>query len=386
MKLQPSLMCRRFLPGLVVVAAAVLAGCDGAETGKSAEAAEGRAPVAAATLVHEGAGVFVPEASPLRQSLKLAAVQPEAVERPISVPASIEADPARLVRIVPPLAGRIVKLHRSLGDTVRAGDALLTLDSADLSAAQSDATKAQAALGLARKNLTRQQTLAEAEIAAQKDLQQAESDYAQAESEALRARTRLAQLGVSPQSMATREYVLRAPIGGRVIDLAGAAGGYWNDTNAPVMTVADLSQVWLAASVAEKDLASVFLGQKVRIELNAYPGEAFEGTVRLIGEILDPDTRTVKVRVAVDNRAGRFRPGMFARTVFSGPRHEALVVPAAALVQSGLVTRVFVETAPFRFEPRAVGVGATLGERVEVVSGLKAGERIVVKDGVLLND
>ncbi|MCJ0765063.1 efflux RND transporter periplasmic adaptor subunit [Variovorax terrae] len=371
---------------LLAAACTVLAGCDGARGLPGSSTAEEPARPSAAAVVHEAGSVFVPEASPLRQSLQLAAVQVQAVERPIGVPAAIEADPARLVRIVPPLAGRIVRLHKMLGDPVQAGDLLLTLDSADLSAAHSDATKAQAALGLARKNLARQQELAQAEIAAQKDLEQAQSDFAQAESEARRARTRLAQLGAAPGAGSAREYVLRAPISGRVIELAGAAGGYWNDTNAPVMTVADLSSVWLAASVSERDLASVFVGQKARIELNAYEGQAFEGTVRYVGEVLDADTRTVKVRVAVDNRAGRFRPGMFARAVFSGPAHQAVVVPASALVQSGLYTRVFVEKAPFRFEPRVVKAGAVLGDRVEIVSGLQAGERIVVKEGVLLND
>ena len=104
------------------------------------------------------------------------------------------------------------------------------------------------------------------------------------------------------------------------------------------------------------------------------------------GDLLDPDTRTVRVRVAIDNRDGLFKPGMFARVSFSGPTHQALLVPATALLQSGLYTRVFVEKAPFRYESRVVSVGATIADRVEVLSGLKAGERIVVKDGVLLND
>ena len=102
--------------------------------------------------------------------------------------------------------------------------------------------------------------------------------------------------------------------------------------------------------------------------------------------MLDPDTRTVKVRIAMDNASGRLRPGMFAKVTFSGQEYRATVVPSTAIVQSGFNTRVFVETAPWKFEPRVCKTGAQLGDRVEIVSGLKAGERIVVKDGVLLND
>jgi cobalt-zinc-cadmium efflux system membrane fusion protein len=263
---------------------------------------------------------------------------------------------------------------------------LITLDSADLAQAYSDATRAQAALGLAQRNLQRQQELADAGISARKDLEQAQSDLAQAQAEARRAQSRLRQLGASPEAGTGRELTLTAPIGGRVVELNGAAGGFWNDTNAPLMTVADLSSVWVTASVQEKDLAALFVGQAARIALNAYDGESFDGRVKFIGEILDTDTRTVRVRIGVDNAAGHLRPGMFARVTFSGPAHQAVVVPAASLVQSGFNTRVFVEQSPGVFEARNVRTGAQLGDRVEIVDGLRAGERIVVRDGVLLND
>lgn len=108
--------------------------------------------------------------------------------------------------------------------------------------------------------------------------------------------------------------------------------------------------------------------------------------MRYVGEVLDPDTRTVKVRLLLDNHEGRLRPGMFAKVVFAGPSHTATVVPAGAVLQSGLYTRVFVEKAPFKFQARQVSVGASVGDRVEILTGLQAGERIVVKEGVLLND
>lgn len=339
----------------------------------------------APALVHERGLLTVPQASPLRKSVQVAAATEQTVERPLVVPAVVEVDPARLIKMVPPVSGRIVELRKGLGDSVRAGEALFVLDSADVAQAGSDAAKARAALALAQHNLRRQTELAQAEIGARKDLEQAESDFAQASSEAERAQGRLAQLGASAGG-AGRQYTLRSALTGRVIELNGARGGFWNDTNAPVMTVADLSTVWVAASVREKDLAAVFVGQAAAVTLDAYEGEPVQGKVGYVSEVLDPDTRTVKVRIALDNRSGRYRPGMFAKVSFSGPAHRAVVVPAAAVVQDSFNARVFVEAAPWSFQPRVVKVGAQLGDRIELTDGLKPGERIVVKDGVLLND
>ena len=368
--------------GLAAVLAIILVGCGGTHA-SGAEQASGET---VESLLHQGALRSVPAASPLRKALAVAAVGAQSVQRPITVPGVVEADPARLIKVVPPVAGRIEKLYKRLGDVVQVGDALFTLDSAELAQAWSDAGKAQAALTLAQHNLARQQELSRAEIAARKDLQQAESDQAQAANESQRTRARLSQLGTTWGRGNGRQYTLRAPIAGHVIEQTGAQGGFWNDTNAPLMTVADLSTVWLSAGVQEKDLAAVFVGQTATITLNAYAGESFSGRVRYVAQVLDADTRTVKVRIVLDNAAGRFRPGMFASVVFSGPAHTSAVVPAAALVQDGFNTRVFVEQSPWVFTPRTVKTGARIGDAIEITDGLKAGERIVVRDAVLLND
>ncbi|WP_420992369.1 efflux RND transporter periplasmic adaptor subunit [Cupriavidus sp. 30B13] len=368
--------------GACALAACVaLSGCDG---GAHAGAP---APSAASTdLVRAGGAIFVPAASPLRARLEIRAIAETPLQRPISIPGEIEADPARLVRIVPPLPGRVARLHVALGDAVRPGDALLTLDSAELSAARGEAGKARAAQQQARLELERQRTLLDAEIAARKDFEQARLAYAQASSDAETAAARLAQLGAGGGAPSQRQYTMRAPLAGRVIALEAAPGGYWNDTAAPAMTVADLSTVYLAANVSEKDIGAVFVGQPARIELNAYPDAPVTGQVRYVGEILDADTRTVKVRVAIDNRDGRYRPGLYAKVTLAGQAQPALLVPPSALLQGGLETRVLVETAPYRFVPRVVATGAQAGGMVEIRSGLAAGERIVVKNGVLLHD
>lgn len=360
----------------LALACSALAGC--------AKPTAAAMPPAQSMHLDDGS-IAVDRMSPLRQRLQIAAVQEQEIATQTEAPGSIEAMPEKLVKITPPLAGRITRLQRALGDSVKTGDPLFTLDSAELSAAYADDSKAKSALLQARQELERQKTLFEADIAARKEYESAQAAFAQAGSDAQASADKLAQYGAGARG-SRRDYVLRSPIAGTVIAMDGAQGGYWNDINAPVMTVADLSTVWLSANVAERDLAQVAVGQTARITIDAWPGKAFEGKVAYVGAVLDPETRTVKVRVAIDNRAGTFKPGMFAHAGFAGAPRRALLVPASAVLQSGPSTRVMVERSALVFTPRTVEVGASHGDQVEILAGVKAGERIVVKEGVLLND
>lgn len=359
-----------------------IAGCDD----QAAQATAAAEPHADKVVIHKGNIIEVPEASPLRARLVVGTVEVSEIERPLTAPGVIEAVAEKLVKVAPPVPGRIIRLQRTLGDPVKAGDPLFTLDSAEISSARSEYTKARNAQAQAQRDFARQKLLFDADITAKKDYEAAQLSMDSADSDAHAAADRLAQLGVTTQTHTRSEYILRSPISGRVIEMAGSQGGYWNDINAPIMTVADLSTVWLTANVAERDLRQVFVGQKAHITLNAYPDHQVEGIVRYVGEMLDPETRSVKVRVAVTNTDGRFRPGMFAHVAFDGQKQEALTIPLSAVQQNGLEVRVFIEQEAHRYTPRTVTVGAQLNDRVEVTSGLKAGDRIVIKDGVLLND
>ncbi|RBJ74250.1 efflux RND transporter periplasmic adaptor subunit, partial [Xanthomonas oryzae] len=265
-------------------------------------------------------------------------------------------------------------------------DVLCVLDSAELATAYSDAGKARATLQQARLELARQKVLAADSIAAAHDLQAAQQAFDSAQNDARAASDRLAQLGVAAQATSHRRYVLRAPIAGRVVDLSAALGGFWNDTSAPLMTVADISRVWLTASVPEREIGQVFEGQQVTASLDAYPGQHFTGQVQHLDDLLDPTTRTLKVRVALNNHDGLLKPGMFARAQFQARPQQALLIPDSALLQMGLYTRVFIETAPFVYRSRIVATGRAVDGSTEILSGLKAGERVVIKDGALLND
>jgi cobalt-zinc-cadmium efflux system membrane fusion protein len=338
-------------------------------------------------LIRSGQRVTVPERSPLRAKLAIEPVAEQATERTLVLPAVVETDPAHLVKVSPPLSGLVTKLEVQLGERVKAGQALLVIDSPDLGTAYADYDRAKVQLDLALKNRDRQRGLAKVGGAAEKDLQQAETDYVTAEAELRRAQARLDQIGVPPDTASkSRTVTVVAPMAGSITDLQVAPGQYWNDPTAALLTVSDLSTVWVTAGVPEKDTALVFKDQQADVALPAYPGEVFKGRVLFVSDVLDTDTRRTRVRIAFDNPGTRLRPGMFANVTFHAPTQQVPVVPSSALVLKDDLTQVFVETAPWTFESRSVDVGFQQGDRVVLSRGVKAGERIVVKGGVLLSD
>jgi cobalt-zinc-cadmium efflux system membrane fusion protein len=305
------------------------------------------------------------------------------LQRQLVAPAAVEAEPTRMAKVAPPLAGRIVKLFVRFGDTVKASDPLFTLDSADLVSAQSDYLKAKSALAQAERNLARQKDLKDHGIGAQRELEQAQTDRDTAESELERTTTRLRLLRVGPGGVGG-PLTVSSPIAGRVIDLTSAPGQYLNDPGAVVMIVADLSTVWLTANVQEKDIRRVHQQDEASATFAAYPGEEFKGNVLFVGDLLDPDTRTIKVRVAFKNDEFRLKPGMFATVTFRSKPASEVVVPTSAVVVTGDKSGVYVETAPWTFERRQVEVGEQVGERIVVTKGLEVGARIVATNAVLL--
>jgi cobalt-zinc-cadmium efflux system membrane fusion protein len=360
---------------LVLSVAVFMLSCKG---GKGSQAA-GEQPA----FVVEDGKLVVPENSPLRTRLVSEPAQRETVRSELTAPAVVEPDPSRVARITPPLAGRVTHLFVRLGALVQKGQPLLALDAPDYSAAQSDLLRAQAQLQQAERNQARQKDLADHGIAARRDLEQAETDRATAQAEVARARARLHQLGGAASGMG-KPMLIRSPVSGRVIELAVAQGEYKNDPNAALMTVGDLSTVWLTASVQEKDVGRVGVGADAEASFAAYPGESFKGQVLFVGDVLDPDTRTVKVRVALPNPGGRFKPGMFATVTFAGTPSPRVTVPTTALLLDGDRTYVFVAVQPFVFERRVVVPGEQVGNRTIIARGLEEGTRVVTRDAVLL--
>jgi cobalt-zinc-cadmium efflux system membrane fusion protein len=346
-----------------------------------------------AAVAREGTRIIVPEGSPVRGKLTIGPVGEQVIQRKLVLPAVVEADPASTVKVLPPVTGRVTDLMVQLGERVTQGQELAVIDSGDLAQAYADIEKAKSVVTLTKKALDRQLGLEKAGGAAIRDREQAQSDHIQAVAELERAESRLRAMGVQAdqkdqkdQKEEARLLTLKAPAAGSVIDLQVARGAFLNDLTAAIMTIANLGTIWVTANVPENDTARVTQGQDVEVVLPAYPGEVFAGKVLFVSDILDPDTRRTKVRIAFSNPDIRMKPNMFAEATFVAPRRTAPVVPAQALILKNETDQVFVEVAPWTFEARAVEVGFQQGDRAVIERGLKPGERVVMKGGVLLND
>ena len=170
----------------------------------------------------------------------------------------------------------------------------------------------------------------------------------------------------------------------RGVDLSVAAGEYRNDTNAPLMTIANLSSVWVSADVQESSIRLIQVGERVDVTLAAYPNETFRARVMRIADTVDPQTRTIKVRAELDNSHGRLRPEMFGSIRHTESIESRPVLPVGAVIQGDGHNVVFVEKAPGHFQRTEIAVGKRSGDVLPVLSGLKAGDRVVVDGAMLL--
>ena len=318
-----------------------------------------------------------------------------------------------MASIGPVHEGRIVNLYAGQGSVVRKGQKLAELESADIDQAEADYLKAladyenarrtsAAEVRLAQANYDRTKMLYEKSVTAGKNLQQAEHDLEMAkaaEASAIAgarvalssARRHLLILGLKDSdidALASKPnlasvFSLTSPISGVVVE-RNATVGATVGADASLFKIIDLSSVWIDANVFEKDLARVRRGQEVRVTVPAFPGVAFSGRVILISSTVNPDTRTVPVRTEVPNPDGRLKPDMFANVeIITDVRRAAFSLPLSAVLDDGGQKIVFVQTDK-GYEKHIVATGIQSNDRVEILDGLQAGDKVVVKGNYLL--
>ncbi len=319
------------------------------------------------------------------QGIATMVVQPASISDYLDVPAHIQPDPTRVVRVFPPVGGRLISVEIRPGDRVKKGQTLATLESSEVSAARADYQKARADNELKQAALKRASLLFEHQVLAEKDYEQAHADADMAQAELARAREHLRLLGIDPEGSSDILKVV-ATRAGTVLDIGAAPGELSKslDSPAPLCTLADLDVVWAVGDVYEKDVESLKLAGKARVRVNAYPGNTWEGPVRPLSDALDPATRTLKVRVVLPNPGWRLKPEMFASISIPHTGAQGILIPASAVLHEGDAAAVYVEKSAGHFQRRTVSLGRTFGQRVEVTGGLKSGEKIVVEGALLL--
>ncbi len=300
----------------------------------------------------------------------------------------------RYSKISSPVQGRVVEVRAKLGDHVKAGDVLLVVDSPDITAAYSDFVKESSELEYATRAYGLAKDLYETRALPQKDLKQAENELVKARAEFRRAKERLLSLKVSAaelekplaeQKISSR-FELKSPLEGTVVERTVTPGSsVGGDPSQVLFTVADLGKLQVVADVYERDLALVKVGQVARVTVEAYPDIGFPAAVAAIGDVVDPNTRTIKVRAWVNNESHKLKPEMFARLNLQiGDATPFMAIPKEAVLEIDGKEFVYVEEAQGRFVKRQVKVGTASGDQVRIVEGLQQGERIVTKGAVLI--
>ena len=305
----------------------------------------------------------------------------------------------RTIRVGAFVDGRVMKMLVRVGDRVREGQVLAELHSHDVHEAGANLAQARAGLTQRRNQATfagttlaRAERLYQSKALSKQELDRVRVEYESsrqdvihAEAELERAKGHLEILGLSPEKLEYDAPVLiTAPSAGIIIQREVTAGTSVNPGD-PLFTISDLGQVWVIAAVEEKRLAALRVGLPVMIGVDAYPGREFPGKIAKIGDALNPETRMIEVRCLIDNRAGLLKPEMYTVTkIAAGERQRALVVPKSALQDLDGRPVLFVARDEKSFEKREVRTGRQSGELVEILDGLRTGEKVVTSGGFLL--
>ncbi len=364
--------------GAVIIAATLLAGCQ-----RGAAKNEASAPPA----VLENAALTLSADDIASAGIVTAVLQRQEVKDQVAVSASIEPNRDRYASVAPRVSGKVAKVMANLGDQVRQGQALASIDSIEAGEAQSAHSQAATEYGVAKAALDRATRLRADEIIPEKDFLRARADSAKAGAVLQAATERRRALGVSPRSgNAARElsvFMIAAPFAGTVVEKKAVLGEL-AQPDKPLFAIADLSTVWIETHLFEKDLGKVRLGAPASVTVAAYPDRRFEGKVTYISSMMDKETRTVVARVEMPNRDGALKLGMFANAaIASGGAGTALLLPDEAVVLIQGQPSAFVKDGN-GFSARAVELGEKLRGQVVLKNGIRPGETVVVKGAYAL--
>jgi len=345
------------------------------------------------STAHAEAEIAIVKANPaLMKQLKIVAVGQEEVRESLRVPALVELDQHRVARIGASVTGRVVEIKAMLGQEVRKGELLAMLNSTELGMAQSAYLKANSQVNLHRLEVERARRLFDSGVIATAKLQERETRLAEAEVDLRAAAQHLRVMGMEEEDIARlakkRTIHSLSPIisslSGTVIERQITLGQVVQPADA-LYTVADLSHVWLVAEVPEQQAHWAREGDEASAEIAALPGRSFTGRLIYVADLVNPETRTVNIRMEIPNPDGVIKPQMLATLMIHKPGVQEIVLPDTAVVRDGNQDYVFVETAPGQYQLRPVQLGTRDGKVRRIISGVHVGERVVVDGAFHLN-
>jgi cobalt-zinc-cadmium efflux system membrane fusion protein len=327
-----------------------------------------------------------------RAAIVVATVQSRSASEVLSAPAELQLNGDRVALVGPRVAGRVATIPVSMGDRVRIGTVLASIDSPDVGSLLASYTSAQAGESVAHRTYQREKDLFARRISAEREVLAAEAALASATSERRTVESRLQALGVSVSTAGSTGSTsallpIRSPIQGTVIERNTTIGAPVG-ADTVLFKLADLSTLWLVAKVPETTMRDIRRGDTVTVKVDALPNQPVFGRVSYIGATVSDTTRTVDVRVDVPNTTDQLKPGMFARAQFATrgarDRSDRVLIPQVAVQELKGKHVVFVPRTDGGFDIREVTVGASIGDDTEVLSGLKAGDTIVTSGSFTL--
>ena len=376
-----------------ITAAVILFTALGVGCGRGGPPAAGEGGEPAAPAKHDDATVVrLSDAARQRAAIAVVTVRPRALSEALSAPAELQLNGDRVAMVGPRVAGRVATIAVSMGDHVGAGTVLASIDSPAVGGLLASYTSAQAAESVAQRTHQREKDLFARRISAEREVLAAEAALARATSERRTIETQLQALGIvlpvaGSTGSASALLPIRSPIQGTVIERNATIGAPVGPDTV-LFKIADLSTLWLVAKVPETTMRDIRRGDTVTVALDALPDQPVSGRVSYIGATVSDTTRTVDVRIDVPNRMGVLKPGMFARaqlTARGAPeRSVRTLIPQIAVQELRGKRVVFVPRSDGGFDIREVTVGASIGDDIEVLSGLKAGETIVASGSFTL--
>ncbi|MDH5666450.1 MAG: efflux RND transporter periplasmic adaptor subunit [Nitrospira sp.] len=367
----------------------IVSGCDGTPNDVAANKSdEVESPSGLVTL---------PEEESSRVGLVVQPVTRSEFRTHRDFPGIVQPNQRNVIEITTLVRGRVVEVYADLGQQVKANATLAILYSSELGLAQSAYLKARAKLNVAEQSYSRAKFLLEEKVIGEAEAQRRQAELLSIQAEANEARDRLKLLGMNPEefrrleeSREIRSVVqIVAPFAGRVIERKLTRGEVV-ETTENLFVIADLSEVWVLANIPEKDIPFVHTlqtsgGTHADVHLNAYPDETFKGRITYVGDVLDPSTRTMQLRLELPNTDGRLKPEMFASVrLYSKSQDARLAVPEAALQRDQGRTFVFVQQNANEYEVREVEVGESNGTLTSIIAGLHEGEPVVTHGAFVL--
>ncbi|GGF13518.1 hemolysin D [Hymenobacter cavernae] len=306
----------------------------------------------------------------------------EAIRSEVALNGRVSTNLDKTVQVYPLVGGVVQALPASLGDYVKKGQVLAVIKSGEIADLQNQSATAGSDLAIARKNLQVTQDLFESGLAAERDVVMARQELRKAQSNAGKSRKQLSVYGVS----ADGTYTLRAPISGFITEKNVTDHMQFNADNVDnLFTISDLSTVWVMADVFQADIANVQVGHTANVTTLSYPDKHFTGRIDKVFNMLDPESKVMKVRVRLDNPSYVLKPGMHARVhVSSTGKQQQVAVAYTNVIFNHDRNFVLVLKDPTHIETREVTVLKTVGKTSYITTGLYDGERVVAQNQLLL--